>query len=92
MNAYTLFSFSKCIFSLQFYIKTMLPVWMVNCSDPNEVGVAQYCIPAVVYVAQDKWTHKGNLLLMDLCVVYLTWPNILRKTQLTGKTVNFVKV
>ncbi|XP_072176456.1 uncharacterized protein [Diadema setosum] len=41
----------------EFYTKIVLPVWMLNCTDPNEMGVAQYCIPAVMYIAQDKWTH-----------------------------------
>ncbi|XP_038045613.1 uncharacterized protein LOC119720130 [Patiria miniata] len=40
----------------KFYTKAMFPVWMMNCAEPNELGVAQYCIPALTYVAQDKWT------------------------------------
>ncbi|XP_071481714.1 uncharacterized protein [Diadema antillarum] len=41
----------------EFYTKIVLPVWMLNCTDPNKMGVAQYCIPAVMYIAQDRWTH-----------------------------------
>ena len=37
----------------------MLPVWMCNCDEPDDYGVAQYCVPALVYVAQDNYTHKG---------------------------------
>ncbi|XP_033642970.1 uncharacterized protein LOC117303038 [Asterias rubens] len=40
----------------EFYTKAVLPVWMSNCATPDELGVAQYCIPALMYVAQDKWT------------------------------------
>ena len=38
----------------------MLPVWFLNCTEPDELGVAQYCVPAVTYVARDLWTVKGN--------------------------------
>ena len=37
----------------------MLPVWMINCLEPDEYGVAQYCIPALMYIAQDEWTAPG---------------------------------
>ncbi|XP_022101027.1 uncharacterized protein LOC110984804 [Acanthaster planci] len=40
----------------KFYTKAVFPVWMMNCAEPDELGVAQYCIPALMYVAQDKWT------------------------------------
>ena len=39
----------------------MLPVWLLNCSEPEEYGVAQYCVPALVLVAKDEWIHKGTL-------------------------------
>ncbi len=38
----------------------MMPVWMLNCEDPDRHGIAQYCVPAVVYVAQDTWIHRGQ--------------------------------
>ena len=38
----------------------MLPVWMMNSPFPDEFGVAQYCVPAVAYIAQDKWIAKGT--------------------------------
>ena len=45
---------------LQHYEHVMLPVWMCNCDQPDDYGVAQYCIPALVYIAQDNYTHKGT--------------------------------
>ena len=44
----------------QHYEHVMLPVWMCNCEQPDDYGVAQYCVPALVYIAQDKYTHKGT--------------------------------
>lgn len=44
----------------EFYTKIVLPVWMVNSTDPHQPGVAQYCIPAVMYIAQDKWTNTDE--------------------------------
>lgn len=37
----------------------MLPVWMTNSLE-GELGVAQYCVPAVMYIAQQKWIAKGR--------------------------------
>ena len=49
----------------------VFPVWMLNCASPSEHGVAQYCVPAVLYVAQDEWITHGNLLnQLSFCFVY----------------------
>lgn len=37
----------------------MLPVWMTNSTEGDKLGVAQYCVPAVMYIAQQKWIAKG---------------------------------
>ncbi|XP_066293696.1 uncharacterized protein [Branchiostoma lanceolatum] len=42
----------------QHYAKAVLPVWVSNCADPTALGVAQYCVPAVMYIAQDEWTEE----------------------------------
>ena len=42
----------------------MFPVWMSNCYQPEEFGVAQYCVPALTYIALDKWTHTGKVLVL----------------------------
>lgn len=34
---------------------------MSNCRDPDQHGVAQYCVPAVLYVAQQQWVEPGRL-------------------------------
>ncbi|XP_041480806.1 uncharacterized protein LOC121428316 [Lytechinus variegatus] len=60
MNPSQLESLDKFMGCPEFYTKIVLPVWMVNCPDPNQLGVAQYCIPAVMYIAQDKWTHTDE--------------------------------
>ena len=39
----------------------VVPVWMLNCASPSEHGIAQYCIPAVSYIAQDEWIVNGKL-------------------------------
>ncbi|XP_041370233.1 uncharacterized protein LOC121384077 [Gigantopelta aegis] len=49
----------KCIGYPEHYEHVMIPVWMSNCRDPDVLGVAQYCVPALTYIAQDKWTEKG---------------------------------
>lgn len=38
----------------------MLPVWMTNSLEGDKLGVAQYCVPAVMYIAQQKWIGKGR--------------------------------
>ncbi|XP_078604259.1 uncharacterized protein LOC144878002 isoform X2 [Branchiostoma floridae x Branchiostoma japonicum] len=42
----------------QHYAKAVLPVWVSNCADPTALGVAQFCVPAVMYIAQDEWTEE----------------------------------
>ena len=37
-----------------------MPVWLCNSSNVSEHGVAQHCVPAVVYVAQDEWISGGE--------------------------------
>ena len=46
--------------SRQHFEHIMLPVWMINCLEPDEYGVAQYCVPALMYIAQDEWTSPGR--------------------------------
>lgn len=46
--------------ALQHYEHLMLPVWMMNSKESNEFGVAQYCVPAVMYIAQQEWIAKGR--------------------------------
>ncbi|XP_030852962.1 uncharacterized protein LOC105439659 [Strongylocentrotus purpuratus] len=60
LNPSQLNSLDKFMGCPEFYTKIVLPVWMVNCTDPNKFGVAQYCIPAAMYIAQDKWTHTDE--------------------------------
>ncbi|XP_067947584.1 uncharacterized protein, partial [Watersipora subatra] len=38
------------------YVRMIVPVWMCNSSDPAQYNIAQYCIPAVAYIAQNTWT------------------------------------
>ena len=45
---------------MQHYTHLMLPVWMSNSTSPDQYGVAQYCVPAIMYIAQDKWLNKGK--------------------------------
>jgi len=37
------------------YARLLLPVWVCNSSDPENYSIAQYCVPAVTYIAQDAW-------------------------------------
>ena len=56
----------------------MLPVWFLNCTEPDELGVAQYCIPAVTYVARDAWTLSGEKRLLSPTKYYSylsLWPS-----------------
>ncbi|PFX21196.1 hypothetical protein AWC38_SpisGene14322 [Stylophora pistillata] len=45
----------NCMGYPKHYTRVVVPVWMLNCTSPSEHGVAQYCVPAVSYIAQDKW-------------------------------------
>ncbi|XP_056011493.1 uncharacterized protein LOC125679536 isoform X3 [Ostrea edulis] len=42
------------------YEHLMLPVWMMNSKESDEFGVAQYCVPAVMYIAQQEWIAKDE--------------------------------
>lgn len=51
----------NCMGYPKHYVRVVFPVWMLNCASPSEHGVAQYCVPAVFYVAQDEWiTHDSS--------------------------------
>ncbi|XP_033099157.1 uncharacterized protein LOC117102836 [Anneissia japonica] len=52
----------------QFFSRVVFPVWMINSKDPNALGVAQYCIPAVMYIANNKWTTADKTLASDYSV------------------------
>jgi len=45
------------------YARLLLPVWVCNSSDPENYSIAQYCVPAVTYIAQDVWlsTERQSL-------------------------------
>ncbi|KAJ8321201.1 hypothetical protein KUTeg_001243 [Tegillarca granosa] len=48
------------------YEHLVLPVWLMNSSDPDEYSVAQYCVPAVTYIAQEQWiANEGEHLNCD---------------------------
>lgn len=48
------------------YEHLMLPVWMCNSSNPDDV--AQYCVPALTYIAQNRWTETERQLSCDYSV------------------------
>ncbi|KAK3593726.1 hypothetical protein CHS0354_013623 [Potamilus streckersoni] len=50
------------------YEHLVLPVMMCNSLDPEQYGVAQYCVPALTYIAQDDWTEKDITLNCDYSV------------------------
>ncbi|XP_046547907.1 LOW QUALITY PROTEIN: uncharacterized protein LOC124257808 [Haliotis rubra] len=50
----------KCVGVPQHYCHVVLPVWMSNTTDPDKLGVAQYCVPAVIYIAQDQWVDRDG--------------------------------
>ncbi|KAL3872141.1 hypothetical protein ACJMK2_040092 [Sinanodonta woodiana] len=54
--------------SFQHYEHLVLPVMMCNSLDPEQYGVAQYCVPALTYIAQDDWTEKDITLNCDYSV------------------------
>ena len=43
----------------QHYEHVALPIWLLNCDAPEELGIAQYCVAGLMYVAQDLWVQKG---------------------------------
>ena len=42
----------------------VVPVWLLNCEESTDLGVAQYCVPAVAYVAKDHRTHTSKIYLV----------------------------
>ncbi|KAF6039678.1 hypothetical protein EB796_002021 [Bugula neritina] len=44
------------------YARLLLPVWCVTLR-PENYSIAQYCVPAVTYIAQDVWlsTERQSL-------------------------------
>ncbi|XP_071948392.1 uncharacterized protein [Antedon mediterranea] len=52
----------------QFFSRVTFPVWMINSNDPDALGIAQYCIPAVMYIATDKWTTTDMTLTSEYSV------------------------
>ncbi|KAH9489873.1 hypothetical protein Btru_051806 [Bulinus truncatus] len=36
----------------------VLPVWTSNCSNPDDLGVAQFCVPACTYIARDEFIWR----------------------------------
>ena len=37
------------------YARIIVPTWVCNSDDPDNYNIAQYCVPAVTYIAQDEW-------------------------------------
>jgi hypothetical protein len=48
---------------MQHFEHVILPVWLLNCSSADGLGVAQYCVPALMYIAQNEWIDEGVLFL-----------------------------
>ncbi|XP_033763631.1 uncharacterized protein LOC117344863 isoform X3 [Pecten maximus] len=47
----------------QHYEHLVTPLWLMNShEDPNEYGVAQYCVPALTFIAQDRWIETEEKL------------------------------
>ncbi|KAL4218620.1 hypothetical protein ACF0H5_021210 [Mactra antiquata] len=55
----------KCVGYPEHYQHLMLPVWLSNSSNPDSLGVAQYCVPALTFIAQNKWTETEKTLNCD---------------------------
>ncbi|XP_045188276.2 uncharacterized protein LOC123546141 isoform X3 [Mercenaria mercenaria] len=55
----------KCVGYPQHYEHLVLPVWLSNSFDPDSHGVAQYCVPALTYIAQNRWTETEKPLNCD---------------------------
>ncbi|WAR30495.1 LOW QUALITY PROTEIN: hypothetical protein MAR_033037 [Mya arenaria] len=55
----------------QHYEHVMLPVWMSNSKEPDSMGVAQYCVPALMYIAQQNWTETDQTLPCDYALSQL---------------------
>ncbi|XP_069122481.1 uncharacterized protein [Argopecten irradians] len=47
----------------QHYEHLVTPLWLMNSNDdPNKFGVAQYCVPALTFIAQDRWIETEERL------------------------------
>ena len=44
------------------YARLIIPVWVCNSDDPDLYNIAQYCVPAVTYIAQETWTCRQKSL------------------------------
>ncbi|XP_060555277.1 uncharacterized protein LOC132716115 isoform X2 [Ruditapes philippinarum] len=55
----------QCVGYPQHYEHLVLPVWLSNSLEPDNLGVAQYCVPALTYIAQNKWTETDKPLNSD---------------------------
>ncbi|XP_021358965.1 uncharacterized protein LOC110454007 isoform X2 [Mizuhopecten yessoensis] len=45
------------------YEHLVTPLWLMNSlDDPNDYGVAQYCVPALTFIAQDRWIETEEKL------------------------------
>ncbi|KAI0239021.1 hypothetical protein LSAT2_010223 [Lamellibrachia satsuma] len=48
----------KCVGFPENLERIVLPVWMLNCAEPDDLGIAQYCVAALTYVAKDQCTRQ----------------------------------
>ncbi|KAH3800386.1 hypothetical protein DPMN_154019 [Dreissena polymorpha] len=55
----------KCVGYPQHYAHVVLPVWLSNSADVDAVGVSQYCVPALTFIAQQHWTETERQLPCD---------------------------
>ena len=50
---------------------------MLNSTSPSQHGVAQFCVPAVLYVAQNEWVTDGkglvfkSIVLLYICLTFV---------------------
>ena len=57
-------------FRFQDCVHIVVPVWLLNCEESTDLGVAQYCVPAVAYVAKDHRTHTSKIyLVLSICSI-----------------------
>ncbi|XP_074655443.1 uncharacterized protein LOC141909015 isoform X2 [Tubulanus polymorphus] len=51
-----------CMGCPKYCVRAAFPVWLQNAQvqtgGEDQLGVAQYCVPAVTYIAQDDWTDN----------------------------------
>ncbi|XP_052224239.1 uncharacterized protein LOC127839887 [Dreissena polymorpha] len=55
----------KCVGYPQHYAHVVLPVWLSNSANVDAVGVSQYCVPALTFIAQQHWTETERQLPCD---------------------------